>query len=258
MECICLQEEGPYYLTMTQSIINAHSTSIIYVVILAMCKKRDGKIKKGKDMIASIYRQNPSRYCDGHNFPCTVKKVNSEMITKKRGLCLSLQSTLLLVETLTAILTSRERAADALTISLQKVHLKDKLIEKESISMPPEDADAMTRTVCNVSPLVEERYAENSGQCVFWELYNKRQMRWHTLVLRFALNLTLSDYTLSDYTHQFTNLQPQYVEELHSQQQLSESLPTKNQVALSNDDMKVRAVLYSASTLVDLWCQSRY
>ena len=59
----------------------------------------------------------------------------------------------------------------------------DKLIAKQSVCL-------------QVSPVVEDRFPLNSPQHIFWDqqrryntLRDKCQMRWHPLVIRFALNL---------------------------------------------------------------------
>ena len=100
------------------------------------------------------------------------------------------------------------------------------MIEEQSVPLQVEDEADMASIIAKVNPVAEENFPLNSPQIIFWdqqvkynELKNKRQMRWHPLVLRFALNLKymstsaykamqqsgiihlLSERTLSDYTH---------------------------------------------------------
>ena len=70
------------------------------------------------------------------------------------------------------------------------------MIENEAITLQPNDAEDLAQIVEDVSPTVAEKFPENSPQRVFWDqqraynrLRDKHQMRWHPLVLRFALNL---------------------------------------------------------------------
>ena len=100
------------------------------------------------------------------------------------------------------------------------------LIDDESVPLLAEDQADLTSVMDSVRPLVEKQYPMSSPQRIFWEqqaafnkLNDKRQMRWHPLVLRFALNLKYmstsaykavrqsgiirlpSERTLADYTH---------------------------------------------------------
>ena len=114
------------------------------------------------------------------------------------------------------------------------------MIDKEGIALVEEDAGDVVTVVNQMDGAVQETYPEDSPQRIFWEqqkIYNslneKRQMKWHPLVLRFALNLKYisssayravresgiiqlpSEHTLSDYTHWATahsGLQVEYVE----------------------------------------------
>ena len=102
----------------------------------------------------------------------------------------------------------------------------DKLITEKLVHLQNSDTTNIAQIVKEVSLLVEERFPLNSLQRVLWDqqrrynsLKDKRQMRWHPLVIRFALNLKYlsgtayravhqsglinlaSERTLSDYTH---------------------------------------------------------
>ena len=118
----------------------------------------------------------------------------------------------------------------SLKITKQQVkRLEDrvtKLIESEGVSLQPDDAEDVATVVNEVTQDVENRFPQGSPQRIFWEQQNrynlakdKRQMRWHPLVIRFALNLKYlsssaykavrqsgiislpSERTLADYTH---------------------------------------------------------
>ena len=111
----------------------------------------------------------------------------------------------------------------------------DKLIANQSVHLQDNDAADISHNyiliVMEVSPIVEGTFPLNSPQRIFWDQqkhYNstkdKRQMRWHPLVIRFALNLKYlsgtayravcqsglinlpPEHTLSDYTHWVTVL----------------------------------------------------
>jgi hypothetical protein len=71
----------------------------------------------------------------------------------------------------------------------------DKLIANEALHLQDSDSADMSNVVTEVSPIVEESYPLNSPKRIFWDQqkrYNstkdKRQTRWHPLVIRFALN----------------------------------------------------------------------
>ena len=150
------------------------------------------------------------------------------------------------------------------------------LIEKEAIPLQePDNADLSTLT-CELSSLVAGKFPPESPQRIFWDqqrkynsLKDKRQMRWHPLVIRFALNLKYlsssaynavanggvinlpSQRTLSDYTHwasPHTGIQLEFIEEF--KRQLKEEV-TCNQFhcALSMDEMKIkRGLIFNKHT----------
>ena len=71
-----------------------------------------------------------------------------------------------------------------------------KFIANEAVRLEDSDSADISHIVTQVSPIVEDTYPLNSPQRIFWDQqkrYNstkdKRQMRWHPLVIRFALNL---------------------------------------------------------------------
>ena len=141
------------------------------------------------------------------------------------------------------------------------------LIDKEGITLEKEDAEDVLSITNELDATVRDTYPEDTPQRVFWEqqkicnrLKDKRQMKWHPLVLRFALNLKYmstsayravrqsgviklpSERTLSDYTH-WTPAQIEFVEVF--KEMLDQDLPTADQqyCALSMDEMKIKAGL---------------
>ena len=102
----------------------------------------------------------------------------------------------------------------------------DKLIANQAVLLQDRDAADVSQIITEMSPIVKEKFPLVSPQRIFWDqrrrfnsLKDKRQMRWHPLVLRFALKLKYlsdtayrairqsgvvnlpSERTLSDYTH---------------------------------------------------------
>ena len=162
----------------------------------------------------------------------------------------------------------------ALKLSKQKVKRLqdrvDKLIAEESVHLQNSDTTDIAQIVKEVSPVVEEKFQLNSPQRVLWDqqrrynsLKDKRQMRWHPLVIRFALNLKYlsgtayravhqsglinlpSERTLSDYTHWTTprsGIQLEFIEQFQSL--LQEEVPCgQHHCALSMDEMKLKSGL---------------
>ena len=93
-------------------------------------------------------------------------------------------------------LENAKRAERQRNLRLKNV-LKKK-IEEEGVALNENDCDDITTIVANVSPLVES-YPESSTQRIFWEQQSKyyhskdkRQMHWHPLLIRFALNIKYS------------------------------------------------------------------
>lgn len=143
------------------------------------------------------------------------------------------------------------------------------LVEKNSISLVEDDANDIQSIITEVSPVVEKNFELDSPERIFWEqqakfnaLKNKRQMRWHPLVIRFALNLKYlstsaynaarhsgvihlpSERTLSDYTHWTTphaGVQHDFIEKLDS---FLNDVPCEHRhCALLMDEMKIKSGL---------------
>ena len=157
-----------------------------------------------------------------------------------------------------------------------------KLLDDQAVSLQEVD---MSSIVADVSPVVNEKFSEDSPQRVFWEqqlkynsLKDKRQMRWHPLAIRFALNLKYlsgsayralrhggviglpSECTLSDYTHWTSprsGVQLEFIEEF--QRLLAEEKQSGQQhCALSMDEMKLKSgLVYHKHTVASLtWATS--
>ena len=145
-----------------------------------------------------------------------------------------------------------------------------KLLNDQAVRLQGDDASDIAHIVADVTSEVREKFAENSPQRIFWEaqvhynsLKDKRQMRWHPLAIRFALNIKYlsssayrgirqsgvialpSERTLADYTHWVTpqvGVQLEFVEEL--QTLMAEDVPCGlRQCALSMDEMKIKSGL---------------
>ena len=70
-----------------------------------------------------------------------------------------------------------------------------KLIKSQALPLHQSNQDDLSSIVTDVHPVVEESFPPHSPQRVFWDqqrkynnLKDKQQMRWHPLMIRFALN----------------------------------------------------------------------
>lgn len=145
-----------------------------------------------------------------------------------------------------------------------------KLIEKEGVLLQADDAADMSTIVNKMQKKVEDSFPSGSPQRIFWEqqqLYNqsndKRQMRWHPLVIRFALNLKYlsssayravhqsgiislpSERTLADYTHwtsPHAGVQLEFIEQFLAILERDCS-HRQHHCALSMDEMKIKSGL---------------
>lgn len=156
---------------------------------------------------------------------------------------------------------------------LQSARLREllkKKIDDEGITLTEKDSDDVTSILSDVSPLVKS-FSEGSIQRIFWdqqEKYNslkdRRQMQWHPLLIRFALNLKYastsayravrgsglislpSERTLRDYTH-WTSIrdgpQVEVLQHIKRTIALDEMSPSEKHFALSIDEMKIRSGL---------------
>ena len=144
----------------------------------------------------------------------------------------------------------------------------NQLIANKGIELEFEDADDISRLTAEVNPTVQTKFLEDSPQRIFWEqhmkynqLKDKRQMRWHPLVIRFALNLRYlsgtaykavrqfgislpSERTLYEYTHWTTahsGVQYEFVEKFLTQ--IQEDTGDHHHSALCMYEMKLKSGL---------------
>ena len=162
----------------------------------------------------------------------------------------------------------------ALRLSRQKATRLEakvrKVIADKAMSFQEEDVADISEVMADVGPIVESSFPIDAPQRIFWEqqqqynsLKSKRQMRWHPLVVRFALNLkylsgcayraicksgiiTLpSERTLFDYTHWakvHTGVQLEFIEKYQSLLQEDVSCEHHHS-AISLDEMKLKSGL---------------
>ena len=162
------------------------------------------------------------------------------------------------------------------SLKVTKMQLKhmeakaEKIVERDAIDLLPRDTEDVSAMFNELNQSVQDDFPEDSPQRVFWNqqkkyhsLKDKRQIRWHPLVIRFALNLKYlstsgyravrqsglislpSERTLSDYTHWTkpnSGVQLEFVEELKNR--LETEVPSKNyHCAISVDEMKIKSSL---------------
>ena len=109
---------------------------------------------------------------------------------------------------------------------LEKERKACEVIENDGVKLTEEDVADIQAVLEDKSIEVEKQFAKDSLQYILWEqqvkynhLTDKRQMRWHLLIIRFALSLRYassaayrtvastgllslpSEWTLRDYTH---------------------------------------------------------
>ena len=77
--------------------------------------------------------------------------------------------------------------------------LAKKVIKEEGVKISEEDESDIRMLMDDVTPEIRTKYGKDSPQYVLWQeqekynsLKNKRQMRWHPFVIRFALSLFYS------------------------------------------------------------------
>ena len=223
-----------------------------------VCRKRGGTIKgqrENGDMVAFIdeHLVTDSR---GQSHPCTVRRVDCDILCEPSAQCpqrcrscQGFRSTLrssvsrihednrtsatshtkysnLSPGEKDSRLSNLHRSFRLVKQQVRRLEAKvGRLIEKEGISLEEEDATDLSAIFNEVGPTVNKSYPPDSLQRIFWDqqmkynnLKDKGQMRWHPIVVRFALNLKYvstsayrairqggiinlpSERTLSDYT----------------------------------------------------------
>ena len=159
---------------------------------VSICEKRGEELKKGNETTAYVDKSHVVAY-NGQTFPCTVRRVSCELILKKEGRCqpcTSLRSTLRSAVWRNSVNgesrtspsshtnfhflspTEKDQRMRKQTLSRklsnqQKQRIEEKVIKEQSITMQPDDADAISAIIRDVSPHVQERFSENSAQHVF-------------------------------------------------------------------------------------------
>lgn len=144
-----------------------------------------------------------------------------------------------------------------------------KLIDDNAVHLDEHDATDIISLMSEVSPAVKANFPPDSPQRIFWDqqvLYNsvkdKRQMRWHPLIIKFALNLKYlstsaykamrksgiihlpSERTLSDYTHWSTiqtGVNLDFIEEFD--RLLGDVECHQKHCTVSMDEMKIKSGL---------------
>ena len=155
----------------------------------------------------------------------------------------------------------------------QTVHrLEEKLqsaIEKEGVDLLEEDACDMNDLMDEMNESEKQRIARSQFQSIFWNqqrMYNrlqdKRQMRWHPLMIRFALNLKYLSYnayravgnflalpsrrTLCDYTHVMSanaGISSEMIVRLKDDMKFDSCDSAEKIVGIMLDEMKVKSGL---------------
>ena len=268
---------------------------------ITICQARGGKLKGagGAGDVAFI-DASPVVDTTGKAYDCTVRRIDCELLCERSGQyplrCNSCQpyrstlrsavsrqkvdSTSASSHTPYSRLTLAEKdermrnLQQAVKLAKQKAKRMEekvtKLIESQALPLHQSDQDDLSSIITDVHPVVEESFPPHSPQRVFWDqqrkynnLKDKRQMRWHPLMVRFALNLKYlsgsayravrqsgvialpSDRTLSDYTHWMTprnGVQLEFVEQLLSLLTAEVSCGQYH-CALSMDEMKLKSGL---------------
>ena len=144
----------------------------------------------------------------------------------------------------------------------------EQLTQQQGESIDSDLQDNLLSVMNENNDSIIASYPENSFARIFWEqqlraasVKDKRQVRWHPLIIKWCINLKLissaayhtlrssgfvrlpSERTLRDYTHYFSS-QPGYQMDLNLQLQKEanvESLPeSRSYVALLIDEMKIK------------------
>ena len=271
---------------------------------VSLCTKRGGTIKgeRGKGDTVAFIDNHPVNDCSGQSHPCTVRRVDCDILCNPSRYTLRCKSCQLFRCTLRSSvnrvtnvddrtsatshtsyrdLSSAEKDTrlknlhHSLRVAKQQVQrLKSEiglLIEKDGISLQDNDASDISDILTEFSSSIDQTYPTESPQRIFWEeqqkynsLRDKRQMKWHPLVIRFALNLKYmstsayravrqsgiislpSQRTLSDYTHwasAHTGVQIEFIEQFKCLLESEVKLPPQYQCALSMDEMKIKSGL---------------
>ena len=245
----------------------------------------------------------------GQSYPCTVRRVDCDFLCSPSAQCPQrCRSCQVLRTTLRSSISRSTNTSDARTnpsshtqyrslsvcekdIRLRNLHCSlrvlkqricrlearlERLTESEGLSLREDDVDDLSVIFQDVSSTVNERYPPDSPQRVFWDqqmkynsLNHKRQMKWHPLVVRFALNLKYisstayralrqggiinlpSERTLSDYTHWASvhnGVQIEFIEHFKSMLENEVAPSDLRLCAISMDEMKIKSGLVFSKT----------
>ena len=147
----------------------------------------------------------------------------------------------------------------------------NELIDNEGVRLTEQDTSDVTSIFNSVTDDVIKNFKDGSIQQIFWEqqknyslLSNKKSMKWHPLVIRFALSLKYasssayrmarnsglialpSERTLRDYTHWITvkdGIQAEMVQQMKKCLEFEGMQTFEKQFSLSMDEIKIRSGL---------------
>lgn len=164
-------------------------------------------------------------------------------------------------------LRSTQTAKRAVERNVARLNEKLKLlIDRDGIDLAEEDVSEFNDLVDEVDETVKTR---SHFQKIFWDqqraynnLHNKRSMRWHPLMIRFALNLKYlssgayravshflalpSNRTLCDYTHVLSaesGVSHSLIERLKKDMNFDSCAPPEKLVSIMLDEMKIKSEL---------------
>lgn len=150
--------------------------------------------------------------------------------------------------------------------------LKEKLsgiIDREGVDLSEDDSCELEELFMEADKEVSKKLSREHFQRTFWEqqrsynkLSSKRRMRWHPLMIRFALNLrylsstayqALQHFialpfqrTLCDYTHVMTiqsGVSNEMIKRLKNDMKFDECSPSMKKVGILLDEMKIKSGL---------------
>ena len=276
-----------------------------------MCEKRGGVIKgdRGHGEVVAYLDTKQVLNMDEINSSSTVRRKDCGILCSKPGRCGSCvvfrrvlrtnvyrgqkagneSRSSINSRTSYAHLTSKEK--DGRLRNFQKMLVSTKqrvaklenkieeLIIRDGVILDENNAADVQALYTEMSSVVDSEFSENSPQRILWEqqkrynsLKSKTQMKWHPLVIRFALNLKYlsssaytavrksgflslpSERTLRDYTHWTSahhGIQLEFVEQFLELMEKEVKGPSKS-CALCMDEMKIKSGLVFSRRSGDL------
>ncbi len=194
---------------------------------VALCKKRGGSVRgeRGCGEDKALIEHTPVVDIDGQTYACTLRRKDCELLCCRNSAnpqrcsnCQEFRATL-------RSSVSRLNRADESLRTASSSHTKYISLGPQEKTLRLKSAD-VTNLIAELTPAVQKTFPPDSPQHIFWqqqcrynELKEKRQMKWHPLLIRFALNLKYlsstayqairesgmialpSERTLYDYTH---------------------------------------------------------